>query len=177
MDAKKSKGVIPLLEAARLLDIGYTSIRRYYKQLVEDGMIETEQMIKARTGHISKGLTQSQINYIRKNYMAPVFNQHEKKQTGSDDGVFYVILLVPEFSKTRIKVGFTENIDARLRSHMVSAPTAEVLKTYPCKRSWEGYLLAVVERHGKCIRTEVFDIPKLDPLLRDLATAFRLAKI
>lgn len=177
MDAKKAKGLIPLLEAARILDVGYTSIRRYYTQLVKDEMIESSQMIKARTGHMCKGLTRSQIDYIRKNYMVPVYNQQEKKQTGSDDGVFYVILLIPEFSKTRIKVGFTENMDARLRSHMVSAPTAEIIKTYPCKRSWEGYLLAVVERHGKCIRTEVFDIPKLDPLLRDLATAFRLAKI
>lgn len=177
MDAKKSKGIIPLLEAARILDIGYTSIRRYYKQLVNDGMIEKEQVIKARTGHISKGLTQCQIDYIRKNYMIPAYNHQEKRQTGSDDGVFYVILLIPEFSKTRIKVGFTENIDARLRSHMVSAPTAKVIKTFPCKRSWEGYLLAVVERHGKCLRTEVFDIPKLDPLLKDLATAFKLVKI
>ena len=109
--------------------------------------------------------------------MVPVYNQQDKKQTGSDDGVFYVILLIPEYSKTRIKVGFTENMENRLRSHMVSAPTAEIIKTYPCKRSWEGYMLAVVERHGRCIRTEVFDIPKLDPLLKDLATAFRLAKI
>lgn len=177
MDAKKSQGLIPLLEAARILNIGYTSIRRYYKQLVDDGMIENSQVIKARTGHMCKGLTKSQIDYIRRSYMIPTFNGVEKKQTGSDDGVFYVILLIPEFSKTRIKVGFTENMENRLRSHMVSAPTAEVIKTYPCKRSWEGYLLAVVERHGKCIRTEVFDIPKLDPLLRDLATAFKLAKI
>lgn len=177
MDAKKSQGLTPLLEAARILNIGYTSIRRYYKQLVDDGMIESNQVIKARTGHMCKGLTKSQIDHIRRSYMVPVYNQQEKKQTGSDDGVFYVILLIPEYSKTRIKVGFTENMDARLRSHMVSAPTAELIKTYPCKRSWEGYMLAVVERHGKCIRTEVFDIPKLDPLLRDLATAFKLAKI
>lgn len=177
MDAKKSQGLTPLLEAARILNIGYTSIRRYYKQLVDDGMIESNQVIKARTGHMCKGLTKSQIDYIRRSYMVPTFNGIEKKQSATDDGVFYVILLIPEFSKTRIKVGFTENMDARLRSHMVSAPTAEVIKTYPCKRSWEGYLLAIVERHGKCIRTEVFDIPKLEPLLKDLATAFRLAKI
>lgn len=177
MDEKKSKGLLPILEAARILGIGYTTIRRFYKQLVNDNLVASDQLIKSKTGHISKGLTKSQIDHIRRNYMLPGFNEQTKKQTGADDGVFYVILLIPEYSKTRVKVGFTENIDARLRSHMVSAPTAEVLKTFPCKRSWEGYLLAVVERHGKCIRTEVFDVPKLDPLLKDLSTAFRLAKI
>ena len=55
----------------------------------------------------------------------------------SDVGVFYVIQLVPELDPQRLKLGFAESISQRHSQHRTAAPTAKVLHTWPCKRSWE----------------------------------------
>lgn len=178
---QKSTDLISVVDAAKRLGIGYTTARRYYRKLIQDGVIEVKQHQKRPTGHQSQCITFGQMEHIRTVYMNPVWYQHRRKPIPSgsslqEDGIFYLILLVPEFSKSRIKAGFTENMEARLRSHMVSAPTAEVIRTFPCRRSWEGFLLSVVERHGECIRTEVFDVKRLDSLLSDVAKALNLVK-
>ena len=55
----------------------------------------------------------------------------------SDIGVFYVIQLVPELDPHRLKLGFAESLDQRLPQHRTAAPTARVLRAWPCKRCWE----------------------------------------
>lgn len=74
-----------------------------------------------------------------------------------DWGHFYVVQLVPELDPKRIKVGFSSNIQSRFRSHRVSAPTAKLLGTWNCKRSWEQAAIASVTRDGcKLISNETF---------------------
>ncbi len=55
----------------------------------------------------------------------------------AQDGVFYVIQLEPEYDPGRFKVGFTTDLDDRLRKHRCSAPHATVLRTWACKSLWE----------------------------------------
>jgi hypothetical protein len=55
----------------------------------------------------------------------------------SDVGYFYVIQLVPELDPKRLKLGFAESIEQRLDQHHTAAPTAKLLRAWPCKRSWE----------------------------------------
>ena len=55
----------------------------------------------------------------------------------SDVGIFYVIQLVPDLDPKRLKLGFAESIEQRLSQHRTAAPTARVLRAWPCKRSWE----------------------------------------
>lgn len=52
-------------------------------------------------------------------------------------GYFYVIQLIPDLSPSRLKLGHAENVHHRLASHRCSAPTASILKNWPCKKSWE----------------------------------------
>src|SRR5262249_44151531 len=49
-----------------------------------------------------------------------------------DSGVFYVVQLEPDYDPGRFKVGFTTDIDGRLRHHRCSAPFAQCVKTWPC---------------------------------------------
>ena len=61
-------------------------------------------------------------------------NQDDSPINSNNDGeiiggVFYVISLEPELDPGRMKVGFTTNINERLRSHRTSAPFAEVVDT------------------------------------------------
>ena len=73
-------------------------------------------------------------------------------------GTFYVIQLVPEALPNRIKVGYTDNLEDRLASHRTAAPTARVLSTWPCKRSWDYAAMDCITREG-CVwvLNEVFE--------------------
>jgi hypothetical protein len=84
----------------------------------------------------------------------------------NDVGCFYIIKLIPEISSTRIKVGFATNIQTRLGAHRTVAPTAEIVKTWPCHRSWEFTVIASVTRVG-CIliKNEVYDCDDIDGLI------------
>src|SRR6266446_5299817 len=49
-------------------------------------------------------------------------------------GVFYLIQLEPDHDPGRFKVGFTTDLEGRLRKHRCSAPFARSLKSWPCRR-------------------------------------------
>jgi hypothetical protein len=99
----------------------------------------------------------------------------EAKALESEAGVFYVIQLVPELDAKRIKLGFAIDLNDRLVQHRTSAPTATVLKSWPCKRSWETTVMdclsSVACRH---ILNEVFECDSLDDLTRKGDELFRI---
>ena len=83
-----------------------------------------------------------------------------------EDGYFYIIQLIPEFNPNRIKLGFATGIDARLKSHKTSAPTAILLKSWACKRIWENAAISSITRiECKLIGGEVYDCDNLNNLL------------
>jgi hypothetical protein len=76
----------------------------------------------------------------------------------SDVGIFYVIQLVPELDPKRLKLGFAESIDQRLSQHRTAAPTAKVLRAWPCKRTWELTAMDSLTRLDcRLILNEVFE--------------------
>lgn len=76
----------------------------------------------------------------------------------SDVGVFYVIQLVPDLDPKRLKLGFAESLEQRLSQHRTAAPTARVLRAWPCKRSWESTAIDALTREGcQLILNEVFE--------------------
>ncbi len=84
----------------------------------------------------------------------------------SDNGEFYVIQLVPELDPKRLKFGFAENLANRLSQHRTAAPTATVLKSWPCKRSWESTIIdALTVNHCRLILNEVFECESNEELL------------
>lgn len=73
-------------------------------------------------------------------------------------GCFYVIQLVPEAIPNRIKIGYTDNLDQRLVDHQTSAPTAKVLASWPCKRSWDYAAMDSITRNGcTLVLNEVYE--------------------
>lgn len=52
----------------------------------------------------------------------------------SDFGYFYIIQLHPDDLPDRLKIGYTDNLDVRLSDHRTSAPTLELVRSWPCKR-------------------------------------------
>ena len=101
--------------------------------------------------------------------------EHIGVSTNKGPGYFYVIQLVPELDPLRIKFGFASNVDARLSAHRTSAPTAELVKAWTCKQSWERAVIDSVTRIGcQLIASEVFVCDDLGALIERCNQFFAL---
>ena len=98
-------------------------------------------------------------NYQPRTSVAETVNNELGRFTGF--GYFYIIQLHPEDLPTRVKIGYTDKLDVRLSDHRTNAPTLKLLKSWPCKRTWEEAAKASITREA-CRRiggdgSEVFD--------------------
>lgn len=81
---------------------------------------------------------------------------------GNGEGWFYIIQLIPELGPLRVKLGFASNVQNRLQAHRTAAPTAQLVKAWPCKRVWERAVMDSVTREGcELIANEVFECDDL----------------
>jgi hypothetical protein len=88
-----------------------------------------------------------------------------------DSGVFYVVQLEPVHDPGRLKVGFTTDIDGRLRHHRCSAPFAQCIGTWPCRRTWERAAIDCATIGAEQIHTEVFRVDSVQIVI-DRANKF-----
>lgn len=119
-------------------------------------------------------VTTEEAENILKHRSAQGFTE-QGKVVEFDTGVFYVIQLVPELEPKRIKLGFAIDLNGRLTQHRTAAPTAKVIKSWPCKRTWEVTVMECLSsvscRH---ILNEVFEADDIDALIRRGDELFRL---
>jgi hypothetical protein len=65
---------------------------------------------------------------------------------------------VPEALPNRVKIGYADNVDQRLNEHHTAAPTAKLLKAWPCKRSWDYAAMDCITREEcKLVLNEVYE--------------------
>jgi len=89
-----------------------------------------------------------------------------------DEGVFYIVQVVPELDPLRVKLGFASDVSARLQAHRTVAPTAALVGFWPCKRTWERAAMDSIARIGcQVIANEVFQCDGLAGLV-DRGEAF-----
>lgn len=164
-------GYLTVIEVAAELKVGYSSARKYIERYYESGEIEKPSMIKISSGHGTMAIRRDQMEVIRELIIKRKGGRGKVEKVATMEfGFLYLILLVPEFSRTRVKAGFAQNVDIRMTDYLTTNPTAEVLAKLPCKRSWEPFLLAVIESNSKKVRSEVFDITNIDKLIKTLKT-------
>ncbi len=73
-------------------------------------------------------------------------------------GYFYLIQLIPEIMPNRVKIGFADNVEKRLTEHKTAAPTAKLIKSWPCKRSWDYAVMDSITRADcKLVLNEVYE--------------------
>jgi len=93
----------------------------------------------------------------------------------TETGFFYAIQIVPDLDPNRVKLGFADNVETRLAQHRTSAPTARLLKSWPCKRTWERTVMdALAAVGGRLILNEVFEFSDVDTVLRRADELFAL---
>jgi hypothetical protein len=76
--------------------------------------------------------------------------------SADDVGFFYLIQLEPQHDSGRLKVGFTMDLDGRLQKHRCSAPFAQYVASWPCRRVWERAAIDCVTVGCDQLHTEVF---------------------
>ncbi len=93
----------------------------------------------------------------------------DREELPSERGHFYIIDLIPEAKElVRLKLGFSNNWENRLQQHKTTAPTADMEKIWPCKRTWEVAAMDVLSRGEKQIggdRSEVFDVKSVEEVI------------
>lgn len=154
MQPTESDEFVSIKDLARRLGMDRSHARRYVRKLgytfhkrrtVDSGNQLTLCVIRAEADRIvseraEKGFLESTVVAV------------------SDVGLFYVIQLVPDLDPSRLKLGFAENLEQRLSQHRTAAPTARVLRAWPCKRSWELTAIdALTHVNCRLILNEVFE--------------------
>ena len=73
-------------------------------------------------------------------------------------GYFYLIQLVPEALPNRVKIGFADNVEQRLAQHRTAAPTARLVRAWPCKRSWDYAAMdSITSKNCQLVLNEVYE--------------------
>jgi len=131
-------------ELADQIGVEITTIRRNVKRLNLE--------IRNEKTETSKGALVQCLSIDNANNLISHFENRDKPNSESDSaaldrfGYFYIIQLVPEVLPNRVKIGYTDNLETRLREHQTAAPTAIYLGHWKCKRSWDQAAMDSITR-------------------------------
>lgn len=158
-------------ELAAELSMDKSHLRKYVLRAAFD-------FVKVRTSEsrsqLTLALTAEDAEAIREMRQRQGFSG-TMRPIKNGNGRFYVIQVVPEYDRNRVKLGFATDVDVRLLSHRTAAPTAEIVGSWPCRASWEATAIASVTRSGcTLVANEVFTCDNLDALVARCDAFFAL---
>lgn len=162
-ESEVSDDYVSLKELAAELGMDRSHARRYVLNL---GISPTKRRTPASSGQLTLTVSAQEADFVRRTREEQGFLSSETAVT-TEKGYFYIIQLVPDLDPNRLKLGFADNVEARLAQHRTSAPTAKLLKSWPCKRSWERTAIdALTAVAGRLILNEVFEFSDVDAVLK-----------
>ncbi len=145
---------VKFTEIAKRLDIDRSTVLRVVKRVSSELGIEP---IKGKQNvlFLSRADAETLISYYESQYNRSGENI---ESSPSRFGFFYIIQLVPEAIPNRVKIGYTDNLEHRLSEHRTAAPTAKLLKSWPCKRSWDYAAMDCTTKEGcELVLNEVYE--------------------
>jgi hypothetical protein len=151
---------IRFIDLAKKLGVGIDTIRRTVAKLGDDlGIVVQRESHSSRAQCLSVDDADKLIRYFeeRDKHVAAT-SPGETSTSYSNYGYFYIIQLLPELFPERVKIGYTDNLETRLREHQTAAPTARYLKSWECKRSWEQAVAdSITRKDCKLVMNEVYE--------------------
>ena len=166
-----TKPLISVSEIARLHGRRRQAIHKTVKRLGLD--------VEKRVGPSSRGQKASHIavqDYeIHQELFAGITT--DSGATGSleaPDAVFYLIVTEPELDPCRFKLGFSTDVAERLRHHKVSAPFAQLVRTWPCKALWEKTAIDSIADGCEQLGPEVFRADSIQEIIERADRFFAL---
>ncbi len=125
-------------------------------------------------GQLTLAVSAAEAEFIRTKCREQGFLE-SSRPVSAEVGAFYIIQLVPDLDPRRVKFGFADDIRARLDHHRTSAPTAVVVKTWPCRRAWEGTVMDCLVAAGcKLILNEVYECDDVTAVVERANAIFAL---
>jgi hypothetical protein len=146
-------------DIATQCNVSYDTVRRTIKKIGDDLSIEVQRK-RNNKGTLSTCLSVEDANklisYFESRKSTADFEGQEC--ASRKFGYFYIIQLVPEALPNRVKLGYTEDLKQRLREHQTSAPTAQLIGQWRCKRYWEQTATDSITREScKLVLNEVYE--------------------
>ena len=159
----EAEDFVSLKELAETLGLDRSNTRKYVLKL---GIKPHKRRTPNSKNQLSLAVTTEEAQRVIRERETQGFTS-SARIVESDTGVFYVIQLVPELDPKRIKLGFALDLKERLAQHKTSAPTATVLKAWPCRRAWELTAMdSISSANCRLILNEVFECDDLEALLQ-----------
>lgn len=165
---------VTIKELAEIIGLDKSNARKY----VIDNGFEFDKIRTPETqNQLTLVLTTEQAEQVKQLRLSHGFtiNGHAQLADVAKTAVFYIIQLVPELDCKRVKLGYTGNLNARLRAHRTACPNAKVLAYYPCLETWELAAIASITREGcELIGNEVYQTSDLDMMVDRADTFFAI---
>ncbi len=134
---------LTLDQVAELIGVEITTVRRAAKQIqtttdlqIVKGMVPGRSKNALCVSDLDAQLLVEHFQSKKGQTALNAANQNVNLTIGGF-GYFYLIQLVPEAIPNRVKIGYTDNLDNRLKEHRTAAPTATLVKSWRCKRAWD----------------------------------------
>jgi hypothetical protein len=171
MESSMSDEYISLKQLAGDLGMDRSHARRYVLNL---GVNPVKRRTPESGGQLTLTVSAQEADFIRHTREEQGF-LNSQKPVADETGFFYAIQLVPEFAPGRVKLGFADSVEQRLSQHRTSAPTARLLRSWPCRRAWERTAIdALSAIGGALVLNEVFEFAEIEEILRRGDDFFRL---
>ena len=146
---------LTLDQVAEMIGVEVTAVRRVLKAIQFSAEIE---ILKGKVPGRSRRALCVSDSHARLVVEHFISRQSQTTLTSSTElpinltvggyGFFYLIQLVPELAPNRVKIGYTDNLDIRLKEHQTSAPTAKLIRSWRCKRAWDQAAMDSITRSG-----------------------------
>jgi hypothetical protein len=161
---------ISLKQLAVELGLDRSNTRKY---VLKSGIQPHKRRTPDSGGQLTLALTAEEAEIIRSRRREEGFLESHRPVV-KEFGVFYVIQLVPELDPGRIKLGFADDMAMRMAQHKTAAPTAVLVKCWPCKRSWESTVIDCLSIDCRLILSEVYECDNVPSLVDKADRLFAL---
>jgi hypothetical protein len=88
-----------------------------------------------------------------------------------DVGYLYLVQLAPDIAPSRVKMGWAGSAERRLRDHRTAAPTAQLLRAWPCPQRFEQRIIRLAAAGCLPLSRESFDCDSIEAVLQRIEAA------
>ena len=96
----------------------------------------------------------------------PAANLVDASDSPAAHAAFYLILTEPDLDPGRFKLGFSADLEERLRHHRTAAPFSKLIRQWPCKALWEKTAVDCVADGCERLGPEVFRADSVEDVIR-----------
>ena len=163
---------VTLKELAKELGMDRSHMRKY---VLANGFTPVSIRTEDSAHQATLALTPEDAESVRSMRVRNGFSATFRAPLENGNGVFYVIQVVPDLDPLRVKLGWTHDISSRLDAHRTAAPTAEMVKMWPCRKVWEvAAIHSVTQTDCTNIGSEVYRCSNLQSLIARCEAFFAL---